>query len=107
MVCDERALEMHLSDLDTASRALLLSQAGPHAGRALTVRPAATELLIPPAQFRVLLLRRLRLPLQLAPRTCSCHGHLDALGDQRSSARLPVCAGKREGGCATTCAWQI
>ena len=85
MVCDERALEMHLSDLDTASRALLLSQAGPHAGRALTVRPTATELLIPPAQFRVLLLRRLRLPLQLAPRTCSCHGHLDALGDHRSA----------------------
>ena len=48
MVCDERALEMHLSDLDTASRALVLSQAGPHAGRALTVRPTATELLIPP-----------------------------------------------------------
>ena len=61
MACDKCAPEVHTSDLDTASRALLLSPAGPHAGRALTVRPTAAELLIPPAQFRVLLLRRLRL----------------------------------------------
>ena len=36
---DERALEMHLSHLDAASRALRLSQAGPHAARILTVFP--------------------------------------------------------------------
>ena len=44
---------------------------------------------IPSAQFRVLLLllllRRLRMPLQLAPRRCSCRGQLDELGDHRAA----------------------
>ena len=53
----------------------------------------------------VLFLRRLRLPLQLAPRTCSCHGYLDALGDHRSleCAVARVCR-EVEGGPATLCA---
>ena len=38
---DERALELHLSHLDAASRALLLSQAGPHVARSLTVLPTS------------------------------------------------------------------
>ena len=37
--CDERACETHLSDLPPASRALLLSQAGPRSARAFTVSP--------------------------------------------------------------------
>ena len=40
---------------------------------------------VPSAHLRVLLLRRLRLPLPCAPRTCSCHGRLDQLGDHRSA----------------------
>ena len=40
-VCDERALETRLADLSTASRALLLSQEGPHSARVLIV--AITE----------------------------------------------------------------
>ena len=39
---DERALETHLADLSPASRALLLSQAGPHAARAFTVLPTSS-----------------------------------------------------------------
>ena len=39
--CDERALETHFTDLSPASRALLLSQAGPHSGRVFTVRPTS------------------------------------------------------------------
>ena len=37
------------------------------------------------AEFRVLLLRRLRLPLPLAPRVCACRGLLDPLGDHRAA----------------------
>ena len=83
--CDERALETHLADLSPASRALLLSQAGPHAARAFTVLPTSDDVAIPDSHFRVLLLRRLRMPLPLGPRNCSCRGMLDAYGDHRAA----------------------
>ena len=67
-----RALEMHSANLDSASPPLLLSQAGPYASRALTLLPMSPEASIPCSDFRVLLLRRLRLPLQLAPRARRC-----------------------------------
>ena len=41
--CDKRAYEMHLSDLTPASRALLLSQAGPFAARAFDVTPTRED----------------------------------------------------------------
>ena len=47
--------------------------------------PTRDDIAIPSAQFRVLLLRRLRLPLPLAPRRCSCHGAVDPLGDDRTA----------------------
>ena len=49
--CDERALEMQLSALTPASRALLLSQAGPHSARALTVPPTSEDVSIPRPTF--------------------------------------------------------
>ena len=59
------------------------------AARALNVLPTrgtrSPYHAIPSAQFRVLLLRRLRFPLPLAPRRCRCHGELDPLGDHRSA----------------------
>ena len=82
MVCDERALEMHLSDLDTASRALLLSQATarracPHSKADCHGAPHPTGPVpgAAPAPRAA----------PVAPRPCSCHGHLDALGDHRSA----------------------
>eukprot|EP00439_Symbiodinium_sp_Y106_P015395 s10409_g2.t1 len=45
--CDKRAYEMHLSDLTPASRALLLSQAGPFAARAFDVTPTRRTLPYP------------------------------------------------------------
>ena len=65
---DVRICELHLANLPPASRALLLSQAGPCASRTITVLPTRYDLTIPNALFRVLLLRRVRLPLPLA--TC-------------------------------------
>ena len=107
--CDERACETHFSDLTLASRALLLSQAGPHSARAITVAPTHEAVSIPNAQFRILLLRRLRLPRSLAPCTCSCRGRLDAFGDHRAAcaarrARMATgprrCGGLPRGRCA-------
>ena len=76
---------MHLSHTDAASRALLLTQAGPHAARAFTVFLSSAELTVPSPLFRVLLLRRLRLPLPVALRACACGGRLDPLGDHRAA----------------------
>ena len=79
--CDERAFETFFSSPSPASRALLLSQAGPHSSRAFTVLPTHEDVTLPGAHFRVPLLRRLRLPLPLAPRACACRRPLDVLGD--------------------------
>jgi len=66
------------------ARALLRSQAGPRAGRALTALPTGHETTLPPLRMNVILRRRLRLPLPLAARRCngvSCRTPLDELGD--------------------------
>ena len=83
--CDERALETHLPELSPASRALLLSQAGPHAARVLRVLPTWDEFAVPSSLFRILILRRLRLALPLGPSHCSCRCALDVLGDHRAA----------------------
>ena len=82
---DKRALEMLFADLDNASRALLLSQSGEGASCVLTTIPSCPEFDVPNDEYRVVHLRRLRLPLPLAPRRCRCGGRLDALGDHRSA----------------------
>ena len=81
---DERICELHPANLPPAARALLLSQAGPVAARPHRMR-TQYDLTIPSAPHRVLLLRRVRLPLPLAPRHCRCRGLLDPLGDHRSA----------------------
>ena len=67
---EKRALEMFFSDLDSASRAQLLSQCGPGASCAMTVLPTGPDFTVPSDEFRILLLRRLRMPLPLAPHRC-------------------------------------
>ena len=83
--CDERALETHLPELSPSSRALLLSQAGPHAARVFTVLPTWDEFAVPSSLFRILILRRLRLALPLGPSHSSCRCALDVLGDHRAA----------------------
>ena len=61
-------------------RALLRSQGGPGAGAAFHVCPTCPLTRIDPAHFRVLLLRRLRLPLPLSARSCRCGRPLDSRG---------------------------
>ena len=53
-------------------RAWVRSQSGPGGSLALTTCPTSALTKIPPHLFRVVLLRRLRLPLPLSPHTCGC-----------------------------------
>ena len=50
-----------------------------------TVLPTSGFTTIPSAEFRVLLLRRLHLPLPLMTRRCRCRGWLDAYGHHRTA----------------------
>ena len=78
----ERAL---LPSLDDHTAALLQSQGGILSGRAFGLLPLAPEMCFTPGRMRVLLARRLRLELLLAPRSCSCGRDLDSLGDHRAA----------------------
>ena len=80
-----RQCEQLLSTLDPSSEALLRSQQGPFASRFLTTVPTCPALSYPSHLFRVLLLRRLRLPLPLSQRYCRCRRPLDSLGDHRAA----------------------
>ena len=96
VACQDRtACESLLSDLDPASRALLLSQAGPGGPRAVTALPTAPEFRMPSECMRVLLLRRLRAPLPHAPRRCRCGGALDVWGDHRTACPTAGVLGPR------------
>ena len=86
---DKSACASLYSDLDPASRALMLSQAGPGGSLAITVLPTAPEFRMSSSHMRVLLLRRLRQPLPVAPRTCRCGGALDPLGGTEQPAPQP------------------
>ena len=68
-------------ELNPASATMLDSQSGPYAARVLTARPTPPELCLPSPLFQALLLRRLRMPLPLAPGACRCQRGLDAFGD--------------------------
>ena len=70
-----------LTKPNAASQALLDSQTGPFASRAFTTIPHTTDTTYPDHIFRILLLRRLRLPLPLTERACRCRRNLDPLGD--------------------------
>ena len=83
------------SDIDLPSRALLLSQAGPLAGRTFSVLPTSPERDMDSAEFRVLVLRRLRLPLPLSARRCRCGAPLDPMGDHRVACSNAGILGRR------------
>ena len=70
-VCDER-FETHSADLSPAARVF-------------TVLPTSDIVAVSDPHFRVLLLRRLRLPLPLGPRACSCRSFLGEYGDHRAA----------------------
>ena len=74
-----------MASLDPPSQAMLQSQSGPYASRAFTTIPFGPDTSYPSHLYRVLLLRRLRLPLPLSARVCRCRRILDPLGDHRAA----------------------
>ena len=78
------------------------SKSGPFASRAFTTIPFSPEFHYPSHLFRLLLLRRLRLPLPLTERHCRCRRVLGPLGDHR--AACPRSGALRERGSPLGCA---
>ena len=76
--------ELH-SCLDPASQALLESQRGPHASRPFTTIPYHADTTYESHLFRILLLRRLRLPIPLTASHCRCRRALDPYGDHHAA----------------------
>ena len=74
---------------------MLRSQRGPLASIAFTSFPSDRSARFDSAPFRVLLLRRLRLPLPLTVRSCRCGRPLDALGHHRAACATAGVLGRR------------
>ena len=81
--------------LDDASKALVRSQGGVGAGLALSICPLCRVTRLEPHLFRVLLLRRLRLPLPLSGRSCRCGQPLDSSGHHRAACARAGVLGRR------------
>ena len=82
---DQEDFAALFTTLPDPERALLLSQAGPHAAATFTTIPTCPEFHFDNPHYRTLLLRRLRLPLGFAPARCRCGRPLDAFGDHRAA----------------------
>ena len=76
-------------------RAMVRSQAGPNAGVALSTCPSSPLTRIDSPLFRVLLQRRLSLPLPLSKRICGCGLPNDAFGHHRAACARTGMLGRR------------
>ena len=77
------------------SHAMLKSQSGPIAGIPFSVTPSFFLTRLEPALFRVLLQRRLSLPLPLSKRSCRCGRLLNAFGHHRAACSRSGVLGRR------------
>ena len=84
-----------MATLAELEQALLRSQSGTAAGSAFAVAPSHDLVRIESHLFRVLLLRRLRLPLPPSSRTCRCGRLLDSFGHHRASCAQAGVLGRR------------
>ena len=82
--------------LTRPERAAVRSQSGPPAAVPFTAIPVHRVSRIDPKPFRILLLRRLRMPLPLSVRTCWCGRLLDVLGHHRAACGTAGVLGRRE-----------
>ena len=81
--------------LSPPEQALIRSQGGPMSGVPFTCFPVSRESRIDSSSFRVLLLRRLWLPLPPSSRNCRCGLPLDSRGHHRAAcARAGVLGGR-------------
>ena len=81
--------------LSNPERALMRSQCGPQASATFTAVPINRMTRIEAQPFRLLLLRRLRLPFSLTSRTCRCGRQLDSFGHHRAACSLAGVLGGR------------
>ena len=79
--------------LDNASRALFRSQHGPLASAVFTALPTSRVTRVDAQPFRLLLCRRLPLPLSM--RTCRCGRQLDMFGHHRAACAMAGVLGRR------------
>ena len=76
-------------------QALLRSQGGPLASAPFVCMPVDRVFRIDSQPFRILLLRRLRMPLPLTVHSCRCGRLLDSLGHHRSACAVTGVLGRR------------
>ena len=81
--------------LSLSEQALLRSQSGPMAGLPFSCVPSSHLFELNAQVFRVLLLRRLWLPLPLASCSCRCGRPLDVLGHHRAACSRAGVLGSR------------
>ena len=81
--------------LNGPTRALLRSQHGPFASAPFTALPTSRVTRFDAQPFRLLLCRRLHLPLPLTLRTCRCGRRLDMFGHHRATCAEAGVLGKR------------
>ena len=81
--------------LRPSARAQVRSQAGSGAGLALSATPTHFLTRIPSHLFRVVMLRRLRLPLPPSLHTCRCGRRIDKFGHHRASCARAGVLGRR------------
>ena len=77
--------------LSNPERALMRSQCGPLASATFPAVTTNRMTRIEAQPFRLLLLRRLRLPLPLTSRTCRCGRQLDSFGHHRAACSVAGC----------------
>ena len=82
-------------ELSDPELALMRFQHGPLASAVLTAVPTSRMTRIEAQPFRLLLLRRLRLPLPLTSRTCRCGRLLDSFGHHRAACSGAGVLGER------------
>ena len=76
-------------------KALMLSQSGPMSGEPFSCFPTTRETRFDFQSFRLLLLRRLRLPLPITARRCRCGRPLDSSGHHRAACARVGVLGRR------------
>ena len=84
-----------MPSLPVEKRALLRSQSGPFSSTPFVAFPTTKVTTFDPQPFRVLMLRRVHLPLHLSTRNCRCGRPLDSLGYHRAACAVAGVLGRR------------
>ena len=92
---EENFKNVVLDRMSDSARASLRSQGGSGAGLPFTTCPTCLVTRLEPHVFRILLLRRLRLPLPFTVRSCRCGLPLDSCGHHRAACAQAGVLGRR------------